>query len=410
MIDSDESEFYTSHTWEPPGDESRGNGADRNGDEAIEREEADLELRIIGAPALLRETEPSRGWIVQDVIPDETLTLFTGEGGLGKSTLAEQLGVDMQIDGEWLGIAVKQGPVVYISSEDERRDIRRNLEAIVRSKGKSLAHCPGLHVISLADRDACLAGASGKSSKLEPTPLWFALERVIERRKPALVIFDALADLYGADENVRRTVRAFIILLKRLAISLRLAVLMVAHPSLAGVTSGSGLSGSTDWHNGPRARLYLARAKDVDGKPLGADLRTLTVMKVQWAQEGTVFRLRRQDGAFVYESKEGGADGAIYDRAAATAKAERVFLTLLQNYEEQGRRVSPNASASFAPAVFEREADAEGVTKRAFALAMSKLLKDNLIHIQTDGSPARRRERLAPGPKPKPADEATAND
>ena len=133
-------------------------------------------------------------------------------------------------------------------------------------------------------------------------------------------------------------------------------------------------------------------------------------MKVQWAQEGTVFRLRRQDGAFVYESKEGGADGAIYDRAAATAKAERVFLTLLQNYEEQGRRVSPNASASFAPAVFEREADAEGVTKRAFALAMSKLLKDNLIHIQTDGSPARRRERLAPGPKPKPADEATAND
>ena len=157
MIDSDESEFYTSHTWEPPGDESRGNGADRNGDEAIEREEADLELRIIGAPALLRETEPSRGWIVQDVIPDETLTLFTGEGGLGKSTLAEQLGVDMQIDGEWLGIAVKQGPVVYISSEDERRDIRRNLEAIVRSKGKSLAHCPGLHVISLADRDGCLA-------------------------------------------------------------------------------------------------------------------------------------------------------------------------------------------------------------------------------------------------------------
>jgi RecA-family ATPase len=364
---------------------------------AFNSEEADLERRIIDAPALARDLEPSRGWTVQDVVPDETLTLLTGPGGEGKSTLALQLGVDMRTDGEWLGIKVKQGPVVYISSEDERRDVRDNLRAILKGRGKSLAHCPGLHIISLADRDACLAGAVSKTAKLEPTALWNALEGVIERRKPALVIFDALADLYGGDENIRRQVRAFIILLKRLAIRLKVAIILVAHPSLAGINSGSGLSGSTDWHNGPRARLYLARPKD--GKALDGELRTLTVMKVQWAQEGTVFRLRRRDGAFVYEGREGGGNSP-YDRAAAIAKAESIFLSLLQAYEDQGRRVSPNTSSSYAPALFERDPDADGVTKNAFARAMSKLLKANRIHIENVGPKSRQRDKLTPGPDP----------
>jgi RecA-family ATPase len=363
----------------------------------FDSEEADLERRIIDAPALARDLEPSRGWTVSDVIPDETLTLLTGPGGEGKSTLALQLGVDMRTDGEWLGIKVKQGPVVYISSEDERRDVRDNLRAILKARGKSLAHCTGLHIISLADRDACLAGAASKTAKLEPTALWKALEGVIERRKPALVIFDALADLYGGDENIRRQVRAFIILLKRLAICLKVAVLLVAHPSLAGINSGSGLSGSTDWHNGPRARLYLAKPKDADGKALDPDLRTLTVMKVQWAQEGTVFRLRRRDGAFVYEGREGGAN-APYDKAAALAKAERLFLTLLQTYEDQGRRVSPNSGSNYAPTIFAGDDDAEGVTNKAFARAMSKLLKADRVHIETVGPRSKQREKLTPGP------------
>jgi hypothetical protein len=40
--------------------------------------------------------------------------------------------------------------------------------------------------------------------------------------------------------------RGFIVLLKRLASQQKLAVLLIAHPSLAGMSSGSGLSGSTD--------------------------------------------------------------------------------------------------------------------------------------------------------------------
>jgi RecA-family ATPase len=363
-----------------------------------DREERDLWRRLIEAPSLAYDPEPQRKWIVEDVIPDETLTLLTGEGGIGKTTLALQLAVAMRTGGEWLGVRVAQAPVLFVTSEDDRRDVNLNLRAILNAEDKSLAHCPGLHVLSLADRDACLAAAPSKLAALTAMPLWHALVRVIQERKPGLVVFDALADLFGGDEISRRHSRGFIVLLKQLAAKHELAVLLIAHPSLAGISTGTGLSGSTDWHNGPRARLYFQKPKDKDDKTMDDEARTLTVMKVQYARAGTVFRLRRRPGAFVYDGKDGG--GAPFDRAASAAKAEIVFLALLRSYEEQGRRVSPNRGANYAPAVFEREDDAEGITKTAFARAMGRLLNANRIHVANVGSPSRQRDKLTLGPVP----------
>jgi len=365
----------------------------------VDREEADLDRRIVDAPQLAHDPEPQRKWIVEDVIPDETLTLVTGDGGIGKTTLILQLGVAMRIEGDWLGMRVRQGPVLFVSSEDDRKDVNLSLRSILKAQSKSLAHCPELHVLSLADRDACLAVAGSKLAAIAPTTLFHAIERLVERLKPKLVIFDALADLFGGEENVRRHARGFIVLLKRLAFRMKLSVVLISHPSVSGMNSGSGLSGSTDWHNGPRARLYFERPKDADGRTaFDDDLRTLTVKKVQYAREGTVFRLRRKAGHFVYEGRQGGS--APYDKAAASAKAERIFLTLLSTYDEQGRTVSPNPSANYAPTIFASDDDAEGVTRAALAKAMGRLLKAGRVHVETVGPPSKRRAKLTPGPDP----------
>jgi RecA-family ATPase len=364
----------------------------------IDREERDLLRRIVEAPTLAYDPEPLRQWIVEGIIPDETLTLLTGDGGTGKTTLALQLVVAMRTDGEWLGMKIAQGSAVFVTSEEEREDVNFILRAILKAERKSLAHCPGLHVLPLADRDACLAAAPNRVAKLTATPLWHALVRIIERCKPRLVVLDALADLFGGEEISRRHSRGFIVLLKQLAIRHDLAVLLIAHPSLTGMSTGTGLSGSTDWHNGPRARLYFEQARDKGDKTIDDDSRTLTVKKIQYARAGTVFRLRRRDGVFVYEGKDGG--DSSFDRAASAAKAETLFLALLQSYEDQGRRVSPNPGANYAPAMFEREDDAKGVTKAAFASAMGRLLKANRIHVERAGPPSRQRDKLTLGPAP----------
>ena len=364
---------------------------------SIAKEAQDIAQRIIAAPALANDPDLPRQWIVEDLIPDANLTLLTGEGGVGKSTLATQLAAAMQIDCEWLGMRVTQGGVLFVGTEDERKDIKFSLSAILKAENKSVAHCSELHILSLADRDACLTTAPAKFAAIEATPLWHALDREIDRLAPRLVVFDALADLFGGEENARRHVRGFIVLLKRLAIMKKFAVILVAHPSLSGVSSGSGLSGSTDWHNGPRARLYFQRPKDADGATLDRDARELVVKKSQYSgAEGTVFRLRRRDGRYVYEGKTGGS--APHDKAAAAAKAERVFLTLLGAFEAQERNASPNPGPTYAPAVFAGEPDAEGVAKSALARAMSGLLKANRIHVDTIGPKSRQRQRLALGP------------
>jgi hypothetical protein len=73
---------------------------------------------------------------------------------------------------------------------------------------------------------------------------------------------------------------------------------------------------------------------------------------------------------------------------------------LLTAYEEQGRSVSVNPGPTFAPAVFERDDDAESVTRAALAKAMGRLLKAGRVHVETIGPPSKRRAKLTPGPDP----------
>ena len=371
--------------------------ADPAEDAEVERERRDIAHRLVTATALAYDPEPQRDYLVEGVIPADNLTLVSGRGGIGKSRLMTQLAVAMQTDGHWLNMPVKQGPALFVTSEEDRRDVHLALLAILKAEGKNLPDCSNLHILPLADRDACMAAAPSKLAPLEATPLWRALEETVERIEPKALFLDALADMFGGEENFRRHVRGFIVLLKRLALRRKLAVLLISHPSVSGMNSGSGLSGSTDWHNGPRARLFIQELNDDEGVPLDKSKRAVTIMKAQHSDmEGTIFHVRWDNGVYVYEGQDGGP--APYDRAIATTRAESVFLGMLRDYEAQGRAVSPNPGLSYAPAVFAKDPDAKGVTKTALARAMSKLLKDNDIHIETEGPPSKRRAHLKTGP------------
>ncbi len=347
-------------------------------------------LDIVQASSFAEMDVPTRPWLVPDLIPDRTVTMLTGDGGVGKSLLAKQLAVAVCTGTDWIGTLPEYGPVLYLSAEDDIDEVHRRLAAVVADRDISLADLGSLHIVSLAGRDAVLGAPEGRSSIIVGTPLWAAIEDQIEAVRPRLVVVDNLADAFAGNENSRTEARQFVGLLRAAAIKFDLAVLLIAHPSLTGISSGTGSSGSTAWSNSVRSRLYLDRAKADDGDEPDPDLRVLRTMKANYAATGAEIRMRWEKGRF----RANGSTATTFDRIAADAKADRVFLDLLRSYDAQGRDVSPNPSRTYAPTLFAQDPDAAGIRNKAFATAMSRLLKDGKIKIETSGPPSKLKSRL----------------
>jgi RecA-family ATPase len=76
-------------------------------------------------------------------------------------------------------------------------------------------------------------------------------------------------------------------LFHKLAREVDCAILLLDHPSLSGITNGTGRGGSVDWQNATRGRMYLETVTDDDGAQ-----RVLTVKKTNYARKGERIKLR----------------------------------------------------------------------------------------------------------------------
>jgi RecA-family ATPase len=191
-------------------------------------------------------------------------------------------------------------------------------------------------------------------------------------------------------------VRQFIGLLRgELAIKCGTAVVLLQHPSLSGLTSGTGTSGSTHWNNSCRSRLYLSTVKAENDCDADRDLRELKVMKSNYGPSGEVIKLRWKAGVFVVE---GG--GSSLDQLARNNMIDESFLRLLGRMTDQHQHVSPNRGPTYAPAKFATHPEANGISSREFDRSMQRLLDGGRIHIETIGPPSKLRDRLTFGPPP----------
>ena len=149
---------------------------------------------------------------------------------------------------------------VYFGAEDDEDELHRRVEHILEaSKADYDELADRFEIFSRAGRDAVLAIAN-RQGIIVPTALYRELLAFVTERKPKLIALDTSADVFAGNENDRAQVRQFIGLLRALAIAGNSVVLLASHPSLTGISTESGLSGSTAWHNSVRARLFLKHA------------------------------------------------------------------------------------------------------------------------------------------------------
>lgn len=112
-------------------------------------------------------------------------------------------------------------------------------------------------------------------------------------------------------------------------------------------------------------------------------------MKNNYGTTGAEIYMRYAAGRFVIERSH------VTDPIMKRATAKEAFLRLLKKYIGQNRPVGPNSGRNYAPAVFEADPEAAGISKVAFASAMSELLDAGIIYIVIEGPPSHRRSYLA---------------
>lgn len=318
---------------------------------------------------MLRTASDPYEWTVDRWIPHKQVTLISGDGGVGKTTLLIMLCLAAACIRPWLGMRVTPRKVLLVSAEDEYDDVKRRVEIIAKIM---MVDGSNMDVVTL-ERLKNPELASVVNGELIPTPLFHHLREIIETNNYSMVVFDPVADIFGGNEIDRRQVRSFI----RMCRSLNRTVLLSAHPSVDAMKTDRGYSGSTAWNNSVRSRLYFTAD---DNNP---DLRELRLAKTNRARAGERLKLKWKDGVFVIEQEDG----------EANKKIDELFLTILRKRNNAGLTVSPNRSNAFAPVVFERDDLADGVKRDQFEQSMIRLLNNELIEIVEIG-PASKRSKV----------------
>jgi RecA-family ATPase len=388
--------------WEPSGDRT-GNETEGGTEDATEGkteaksakpEEAQAApnpLVFIDFTLWQNQPVPERSWVVCDRIPLNNVALFSGEGAVGKTILSLQLAVATVLGRDWLKALPEPGPVLAVCCEDDPDEVQRRLDAILVHYQASFTDLADLHLISLAGHDALLA-TPRRDGLLQPTRLFKQFSEAARDLKPKLILIDNSADVFGGNENDRAQVRQFIGMLRGLAMVANAGLLLTSHPSLTGVATGTGLSGSTAWNASVRSRLYLKRATTAKDEEPDPNLRVLEVMKNNYGPVGETITLRWSDGLFLPVA----APGSL-EKLSREQKTDEMFLMLLDRWIAQGRGVNDKKpSHTYAPTRFvdEPEAKADHVSKRELAEAMERLLRAGKIHVVPYGYPSRGWTRL----------------
>jgi RecA-family ATPase len=329
---------------------------------------------------------PPMRWLAANRIPAGDVTILSGDGGGGKTTTALQLAVSVADGlGDWLGTTCEAGPVIFFSAEEPENEMRRRLVRVAKKRGIEPDEIQNLY-FHFAEPDKCTLGTGKPTSPIAPTPLFESLRQSAKEIRPALIVVDSNAATLGGNYLDRVHARTFVSLFRQLAREVDCSVLLLDHPSLSGMTNGTGRAGNMDWQNAVRALLYLRSCENEQGATSG---RELEVMKSNYGPRGEKQKLRWEDGCYVLE----GSASAPHQAAAFNA-ADQNYLDCLDAATVQGRNVFPMPGKGHAPKVFADMPQAKGMTWNALAKAQERLFAAGKIGNVPFGAPSKGTKRI----------------
>lgn len=343
------------------------------------------------APIALQGLEvPRRSWVVPAWVPSAQVTMLGGDGGIGKTLVAQQLLTACAAGRDWLGLPASHIKACGFFCEDDLDELHRRQCAINEHYQIEFGDLEDLGWHSFAGAETSLVDYGAYHEPPMTTEVYAQITTTAVNFGAQLVVLDSLHDFFTGNENDRAHARYFVNRLRDLAVAIKGAVVFTAHPSLTGLSSGSGYSGSTAWNNAVRSRLYLQRPKDDGNGDVDSDERELKAMKTNYARSGATLKLAWREGVMVAIEEPTGIFAHIDHRRAETA-----FLELLRAVTAEGRPVSDNSRAgNFAPKLFSSRPDRQGFGRQEFSRAMEGLFTAGVIGVESYGRASDTRKRI----------------
>src|SRR5262249_33627759 len=144
---------------------------------------------------------PEPQYVVLNRVPKDQTTLFTGEGGTGKSIVLMQLLASTVLGRGWFGVTPEPGPALFIEAEDGAQIMRWRMEKILHHHGAKFADVIGqLHLVSLHGEDAVLGALKRRTGTIEPTERYERLLEMAGDIKPKIIGIASSANVFAGSE------------------------------------------------------------------------------------------------------------------------------------------------------------------------------------------------------------------
>ena len=230
----------------------------------------------------------SREWLVPNWLPANTATLFTGQGGAGKSWLTLQLvcQIACRFDGVFLdpehetpkkadyddSESSEPKHIIFATYEDEPAEIKRRLQALASSFGwikDSLETIKEhLHLVDMRGVGSVWGPGMGNhiANTSDLLPAGEKIQQICEEKKARLLVMDPLSGAFGGNENDRTAVYDFVSAFRGWGDEQNCAMLIVGHLPKSSEGRASGFSGSTAWEASVRSMWMLSKVEHKGNK------------------------------------------------------------------------------------------------------------------------------------------------
>ncbi len=243
-----------------------------------------------------------REWLIHQWLPANTVTMFTGDGGAGKSwlTLQAVCQIACGFTDAYLNPDYKITPpadyddnvrtpkhVVFATYEDEPAEIKRRLQAltsgmpwIADSMDTIKEHT---HIVDM--RGIGSVWGPGLGNHIANTgnllPAGEDLRAICEEKGARLLVMDPLSGAFGGNENDRSAVYDFVSSFRGWGDAAQCAILAIGHLPKGAEGRAAGFSGSTAWEAAARSMWKIEEKSFTEGEKKDAKTRNY------WALEHT---------------------------------------------------------------------------------------------------------------------------